>query len=48
MNMKSVVQTLGFNGQGNFIDMETNEALHIHNALEFKPYEVRILKRSSD
>lgn len=47
MNMKSVVQTLGFNGQGNFIDMETNEELHIHNALEFKPYEIRILKKVS-
>lgn len=47
MNMKSVVQTLGFNGQGNFIDMETNEELCINNALEFKPYEVRILKKVS-
>ena len=47
MNMKSVVQTLGFNGQGNFIDMETNEELYIHNALEFKPYEIRILKKVS-
>ena len=47
MNMKSVAQTLGFNGQGNFIDMETNEELCIHNALEFKPYEVRILKKVS-
>ena len=48
MNMKNEVQTLGFNGQGNFIDIETNEELPINNALEFKPYEVRILKRSSD
>lgn len=47
MNMKSVVQTLGFNGQGKFIDMETNEELCIHNTLEFKPYEVRILKKVS-
>lgn len=48
MNMKNEVQTLGFNGQGNFIDIEINEELPINNALEFKPYEVRILKRSSD
>ena len=48
MNMKNEAQTLGFNGQGNFIDMENNEELCIHNTLEFKPYEVRILKRSSD
>ncbi len=25
MNMKNEAQTLGFNGQGNFIDIETNE-----------------------
>lgn len=48
MNMKNEAQTLGFNGQGDFIDIETNEEVCIHNTLEFKPYEVRILKRSSD
>ena len=48
MNMKNEAQTLGFNGQGNFIDMETNEEVPVNNSLEFKPYEVRILKRSSD
>lgn len=48
MNMKNEAQTLGFNGQGNFIDIETNEEVPVNNALEFKPYEVRILKRSSD
>lgn len=48
MNMKKEAQTLGFNGNGNFIDIETNEEVHIDNALEFKPYEIRILKRSSD
>ena len=47
MNMKSVAQTLGFNGQGDFIDMETNEKLSVNNAFEFKPYEVRILKKVS-
>ena len=45
MNMENEAQTLGFNGNGNFIDIETNEEVHIDNALEFKPYEVRILKR---
>ena len=48
MNMKNEAQTLGFNGQGNFIDIETNEEVPVNNSLEFKPYEVRILKRSSD
>ena len=47
MNMKNEAQTLGFNGQGNFIDLETNEELCINNAFEFKPYEVRILKKVS-
>lgn len=47
MNMKNEAQTLGFNGQGNFIDMETNEELYIHNSLEFKPYEVKLLKKVS-
>ena len=47
MNMKKEAQTLGFNGNGNFIDIETNEEVHIDNALEFKPYEVRILKKVS-
>lgn len=45
MNMKNEAQTLGFNGQGNFIDIETNEEVPVNNALEFKPYEVRILKK---
>ena len=47
MNMKNEAQTLGFNGQGNFIDIETNEEVPVNNALEFKPYEVRILKKVS-
>ena len=47
MNMKNEAQTLGFNGQGNFIDIETNEEAPVNNALEFKPYEVRILKKVS-
>ena len=45
MDMKNEAQTLGFNGSGNFIDIETNEELCINNAFEFKPYEVRILKK---
>lgn len=48
MNMKNEEQTLGFNGSGTFIDLDTNEQIHIQNSLTFKPYEIKILKRSSD
>ena len=48
MNMKSEEQTLGFNGCGTFVDLNTNQTITIQNCLAFKPYEIKVLKRSSD
>ncbi len=44
INMKNEGQTLCFNGDGNFVDLLSNEKITIHNQFSFKPYECRVIK----
>ena len=45
INMLNHEQTLGFNGNGTFIDVMSGEKIYIDNSFVFAPYDFRVLRR---